>query len=112
MTFRVGMKVVCVCDRQRVSWRRRGWLERLRGFRLLGHNLNKGDVYTVTAVDTVFDNITKQPMQTLLVDHAWHFELRGMGFPSFQFRPVVERKTDISIFTEMLAPAKGRQLVS
>lgn len=27
-------------------------------------------------------------------------------------RPLVERKTDISIFTEMLVPAKGRQLVS
>lgn len=104
MTFRVGQKVVCVDDDKRMSWRPKGWFERLRGFRKIGHNLNKGDVYTVLAIGDVLDNITKQRVQTLFVDQAWNFGHRDLGFPSFQFRPIVERKTDIAIFTKMLTP--------
>lgn len=88
--FRVGQKVVCVD----VSY--------------FGPNtslLRKGDVYTIASVDAYEDahgeygvtlvEIIPQPAP------GWRD-----GFRASRFRPVVERKTDISIFTAMLNPTK------
>jgi hypothetical protein len=104
MTFRVGQKVICVDDLPRVSARNPGIFRRFRKFRDLDHNLNKGDVYTVTGLDSELDVIKNERFLTLHVDGAWHFGHREIGFPSYQFRPLVEVKTDISVFTEMLTP--------
>jgi hypothetical protein len=98
MAFYVGQKVVCVDDI--TCW---GPPSEMDG-------LTKGRVYTirefarhqtagefgVRLVEIVrplrWDDIIEQP-----------FILR-------RFRPVVERKTDISIFTEMLDPSKHKKL--
>ena len=76
MTFRVGQKVVCVDA---------------TGTYLVC----KGNVYTVTGVDTPFIEIDHTEVPSF-DDHR--------GMLASRFRPVVERKTDISIFTRMLKP--------
>jgi len=83
MTFRVGQKVVCV-DASNT-----------------GGKLSENEIYTVAVVDTA--PISRS--QTL-----WPAELgprpRDGGWYARRFRPIVERKTDISIFTAMLNPSK------
>lgn len=108
MSFFVGQKVVCVDDSLRARWRRNDWFERFRSWNILDHNLNRGDVYTVTHVDIV--QTDGGAFEVLLVAEAKHFEFPWLGFPSFQFRPLIERKTDISIFTELLTPTGPRVL--
>lgn len=108
MTFHVGQKVVCIDDQVRVSARNPGIFKRFRKFRDLHHNLNEGDIYTITALGSEWDVIKNAEFLTLLVDGAWHFGSRHVGFPSFQFRPVVETKTDISVFTKMLTPKREK----
>lgn len=106
MSFHVGQKVVCVDDAMRVSWRKSGFFGRFRRYRDLGHNLNRGDVYTVTAITAVRCTTSRVVFRMLHVAGAWHFGAPTIGFPAFQFRPAVETKTDISIFTRMLTPQR------
>jgi hypothetical protein len=90
--FRVGQKVVCV----KLHDGNPKWAVDLR----------IGGVYTVSFVSTGFNSgidleeypVTSQPLFTL-----------GRWSPCYWtglFRPAVERKTDISIFTAMLNPSK------
>jgi hypothetical protein len=83
--FHVGQKVVCV-DASDGEW------NDIRGG-ATGY-LVEGEVYTVAS-------IRKEPEVTFL-------RLEGVfsGWASIRFRPVVERKTDISIFRAMLNPSK------
>jgi len=97
MTFRIGMKVVCIYSG---PWQ------------LHGHEAapSFGGVYTIRriAADTnsglgfLFDEISNKPdhylNQTGIVFREKHF--RGS-----RFRPAVSRKTDISIFQAMLTPS-------
>lgn len=89
MTFRVGMKVVCV-DGDTVFF----------GNRLAGWNGDPpitGKIYTVHAIE--FCERYQQPVLRLV-------EIRNeLGYWVNRFRPIVERKTDISIFTKMLTPS-------
>lgn len=92
MGFRVGQKVVCV-DTSPGS----------RGY--VPIELEKGRVYTVAWISDYPDpdgdygihlvGIISQPQP-----------LHNSGFKCRRFRPIVERKTDISIFTSMLKPSK------
>lgn len=75
MTFRVGQKVVCVKP---------------------CNDLIKGRVYSVTAMGT------QKGISMLGVDQSY-FGPRA-SFYADRFRPIVERKTDISVFTKMLIP--------
>lgn len=75
--FHVGQKVVCV---DAGIWRK------------IANNV----VYTIHSINA---------------DHGLWLRLievdpLGGGYLSSRFRPVVERKTDISIFTAMLTPSK------
>lgn len=93
--FRVGQKVVCI---KSGAW----------------HSLNGdehdgpayGDVVTIRGFDT--------SKQGGLLFHEWrrpqHLYSDGTerGYLHIRFRPVVERKTDISIFTKMLTPDTRR----
>lgn len=106
MSFHVGQKVVCVDDRERVSQKDCGFFGRFRKYRRLHHNLNKGDIYPVTGVGVRRCDRSGEYYEMLLLGGAWHFGHTEIGFPSFQFRPLLERKTDISIFTAMLTPTK------
>jgi hypothetical protein len=88
MTFRVGQKVVCVDDGQDPLAPHACWLD--------GDKPTVGWIYTVMGYDKpdlgrpcIFIN----------------------GFPDWsflacRFRPLVERKTSIEVFTQMLNPQK------
>lgn len=93
--FRVGQKVVCVEDKP--------MLVDIFPYRAaVGVNLIKGNVYTIRGV--VFD--LKGTLCVYLVEARSPLPplSNGMERPYFatRFRPLVERKTDISIFKKML----------
>ena len=77
MTFHVGQKVVCVDPPD------------------LSDCLKRGQVYTCVAMEDIFLGVDccSEP------DHH-------CGWFRDRFRPVVERKTSIEIFTAMLKPSK------
>jgi hypothetical protein len=98
MTFRVGQKVVCVSTD--------------------AFNSNEGAVGSWLRVDAVYT-------VSALGAHPRYPDLpcvylcevnRTAPFAASRFRPVVERKTDISIFTEILRkaskPARGPAVTS
>lgn len=113
MTFHVGQKVLCVNDSRIMTSRKRGWFRFLDTFELLDHNLKWLEIYTVTHIGTIQDCLTGQRFDLLNVAEAVHFKFPQIGFPSYQFRPLVEKKTDISVFTEILdrESAQPRKLV-
>jgi hypothetical protein len=89
MAFRVGMKVVCVDDSNIVD---------LRIVKPV-----KGVIYIVrgiTAWNSIFLNEIVNPVLRFSDSYGdWEAE---PSFWSWRFRPVVESKTDISVFTKML----------
>lgn len=103
--FHAGQKVVCVDDKRRVAVRSSFFGIPLGRWIKLDHNLNRGDIYRIVCVTTV-RSAEGYIVQTLHVDAACHFEHPEIGFPSFQFRPLIEKKTntDISVFTKLLNP--------
>jgi len=97
MTFRVGQKVVCVDDRP-------DWHSRTKFF-------ERGHIYTISDLKMNSQFITGprsygagSGIRFVEVaephEYAW--------FDARRFRPAVERKTDISIFTAMLNPSEKR----
>lgn len=103
--FRVGQKVVCVNDQPR--------LIELFPYRAgLPTNLQSGQIYTITGT-TVDDS--GEPGVYLAEAKSSLRPFRDGRERSFwcgRFRPIVERKTDISIFTEMLTPAERKHEVA
>ena len=97
MTFNVGQKVVCITD---------DWQHSMR--HLVPNVPRKGSIYHVRGYDRVViapDSVGHK--------YIWLCEITnprvGLTEPSFlaaHFRPVIERETDISIFTAMLNPAR------
>lgn len=108
MSFRIGEKVVCIDDSMRVCYRKSGWFERWRSWIKLAHNLNRGDIYTICGFQT-YQGTSGDSVVCVLVAEAWHFEFREIGFPAFQFRKLVTRKTDIAIFNKLLIPSRERE---
>jgi hypothetical protein len=93
MMFRVGQKVVCVNVDSPPK-------EALSSFSPLPLDLVKGAIYTVTSVGVRHPcDLTNQPCVTLAEKHA------RQPYWASRFRPLVERKTDISVFTRMLIRA-------
>lgn len=86
MAFHVGQKVVCVND---------GW-RLVAGPKAIAE-VRKGDVLTVHSV-------LERGAKCFL-----HFREATHGYDANCFRPVVEPKTDISIFTAMLKPKKATE---
>jgi hypothetical protein len=80
LNWHVGMKVVCV--------------------KPFGDELMKGNVYTITWLGggSVFRHVPHCRVNG--GEQAWMLE---------RFRPVHDRKTDISIFTRMLNPQKQEE---
>lgn len=97
--FRVGQKVVCVDD----SWRTPGpgWGRT--------EAIVRGQVYTVHKcfIDEDGDAIVwlAEVRRDKRVRFFWG---EGIGYLSARFRPVVERKTDISVFQKLLQPKPER----
>ncbi|WP_105430193.1 hypothetical protein [Neorhizobium sp. T6_25] len=94
-TFQVGQKVVCVDDRFTCGWDR------------IVKTPVKGQVYTIRQLFT-FKACTGPVVTIILLDEIvnpvrkWDAGVMEAGFVPRRFRPVVERKTDISIFTALL----------
>jgi hypothetical protein len=86
--FNIGQKVVCinVCERPGTTWREDIPV--------------KGTIYTIEA----FDHDEEFGLGLILLEIK-NSSLWNYSFVARRFRPVVERSTDISIFTEMLIPA-------
>lgn len=86
--FRAGQRVICIDDDFRVSEQPAATLKR--------HNVTdaprKGRIYVVYS----------EYLDALILQE---FSLT-VGWCASHFRPVVSRKTDISIFEEMLKPSK------
>jgi hypothetical protein len=110
MTFRVGQKVVCVsdhaCDDPRL----------LPGGEYVPNWPSVGAVYTVRGLR---DGPVRPHLLLEEVINPERFFAEGvyeMGWNPTRFRPVVERKTDISIFTDILRkaskPARGPVVTS
>jgi hypothetical protein len=79
MNFRVGEKVVCVDPVN--EW---------------GFILVRGQIYTISKVGMFFSELHVDVIEAL-TPHS-------LAWRASRFRPVVERKTDISIFTKILKP--------
>lgn len=99
--FRVGQKVVCINDADGESH----WLVPTVGDM---DGLTRGCVYTVREI--YFDVVWAKTLVRLEEIRRPPCLLDGQpfecGFYPERFRPVVDRKTDISIFTAMLTDTK------
>lgn len=94
MNFRVGQKVVCISDdwfcQHPIVFPIKGRIYTVRGKNLEPHNaVSPVGLYLVEIVNTVFG-------------------ARENAFDAEGFRPLVEKKTDISIFTHMLSGSPVR----
>ena len=96
MNFRVGQKVVCVDDCKDLFGQPSG--------------LRVGTVYTVRGIDRDEKSISFNGAPGVYLIGIFRERMSGRerSYRAIRFRPVVEKKTDISIFTEMLKP---RELV-
>ena len=96
MTFRVGQKVVCI--HQPKSAIAKQWME-------LGANYpSKNSIYTIRDIVSFPDGSSGFLLQELWNDHLGYKP--EPAFDACHFRPIVERKTDISVFTKMLTDTK------
>ncbi len=84
--FRVGQKVVCVDASEFEQY------------------LDQDAIYTVTSIRMPFISVNCRPGPIETTTEA------ARGYYARRFRPIVERKTDISIFKAMLTPA-GKEKV-
>lgn len=85
MTFRVGQEVVCVDEDEATKH----------------YGIYKDRVYTIASIFEKAGAIFVY-LAEVTSDGGWY---------ASRFRPVVTRKTDISVFTAMLTPTKQRETV-
>jgi hypothetical protein len=85
MAFRAGQKVVCIDDDGAPM-------------------LTKGQVYTIKSIDPLMIVKWRQKVMKMAALHLYEIDPdpRCHGFAPLRFRPAVDRKFDISIFTRML----------
>lgn len=94
MTFRVGMKVVCVDAKLRLLARIIAWIFRIEW------PLVAGEVYTIQRLETISGEAATELAEVKNIPEMHRC------FRLTRFRPIVERKTSIEIFTSMLSPSK------
>jgi hypothetical protein len=102
MTFYVGQKVVCVDAGGHDRYVPRGF----KSSREM-HGLTEGRVYTVRWVGPALFGVMGIRVDEIIRPDCPIFG-REAAFAAARFRPVVERKTDISLFTAMLNPKRDR----
>lgn len=91
MTFYIGQKVVCIDDSSNtfiLKLHLRCW-----------HHLKIGEVYTISGFDPEGVDAVYLIEIPELVISGWDFPV---GWGVERFRPLVEKKTDISVFQQML----------
>lgn len=92
--FYVGQKVVCIDDGEQTQ---------------LGDRVEVGQIYIIQEFYIIWieDNRCAVLLQGLRRNHM----LFGDGWSINRFRPLQEKKTDISIFKALLNPVKQDELV-
>ena len=104
--FYVGQKVVCVDNKPRIDADHFGPFRRT-----FPMPLTIGEIYTVRG----FDRNGSYDYGLYLIECRSTYPARRdgteRGFYSSRFRPLVERKTDISIFTKILDKTKSKEPV-
>lgn len=104
MTFHVGQKVVCVDTADRLS----NITHHADGtpYQPIDFWLTKGAIYTVRWCGIMADHDLYPPYLGVLLVEINREDDRWLDSPfvASRFRPIVEKKTDISIFTAMLNP--------
>jgi hypothetical protein len=101
MAFRVGQKVVCV-DTTSAGL----------GQRWPSDYLKLGNIYTIRWIGECPYEAWRylgpciRLLEVIRPKDSTNPEWNDMPFAQARFRPIVERKTDISIFTRMLNPSK------
>lgn len=100
--FYLGQKVVCINDTPQSP------------FRPCLDGLTKGNVYTIRWIGDYFDiydqttNLCIRVEEILrLLDNRY---IQDMPYLASRFRPLIEKKTDISVFEKLLIPTKTREL--
>ena len=93
--WHVGQKIVCI---KNTFFR----TSRNREHKL--HGIVVDQVYTVAAIDPVGGLAGIVCLKEI---HGVKFQSNGdlLGYPIPCFRPLIDKKTDITVFTEMLNPA-------
>lgn len=97
MSFYVGQRVVCVDD----NWTNFDWCQ---------HTPNKptkGAVYTIRKLYYPPEGLACLLQEIVNPMRQWSLAFGEGGFMCRRFRHVVEKKTDISIFTEILDRENG-----
>ena len=94
MTFRVWQKVVCISQNPK-------WGEFPN---VIFPQIDA--VYTIRDIGPSYHSKCKGLAVRLLEIRNSDTDMGEPNFFAFRFRPLVERKTDISIFTRMLTPKK------
>lgn len=89
MAFRIGQKVVCVDARGRFCAETQPVLNAI--YTISGLHVDEDGDLICHLVEIARSDSAKQ---------QWNNP--NLGYDTRRFRPVIERKTDISIFTEML----------
>lgn len=94
MAFHVGQKVVCVSEPVPSE---------IQG-------IKAGGIYTIRSIERcpLFDVLGFRLEEVLCGATGLPGHIEG-GFRATHFRPVIERKTDISIFTAMLTPQRASE---
>lgn len=105
MNFHVGQKVVCINDQN--SFKRVG---------IWDFSVKMGEIYTIRWIgEFPFEPDRKFGLGVRLVEVQRKPELppwEDYPYSIHRFRPLIERKTDISIFTTLLNPANHKKLES
>ena len=96
--FRVGQRVVCVD----ATWRNRK----------ITCVLTKGVVYTIRGFCETSGGFIGLLLEEIIQPDGFLENGQERGFYKDRFRPIVERKTDISIFKAMLTPAGKKERVN
>lgn len=102
MAFRVGQKVVCVDASVHVGFGAKG-------------KIREGAIYTVREIGITVLNEPGVRLQEFVYDsdpgrvgYATKMPFKDAFYRAARFRPLVERKTSIEIFTRMLTPDKEK----
>lgn len=87
--FVVGQKVACIAD----DWGRAWWDSYVKG------NPVKGEIYTIRTIIAIQDRVWLRFSEIVNPSGSWFDEVE---YAAVNFRPLVERKTDIAVFERML----------
>lgn len=105
MAFHVGQKVVCIRERDEWTGPRAAMTRTTFPVKDAVYTVRDVFAHPLSVSDSIYlrlAEIHNTPAPTVL-------GLFEAGFVTTGFRPVVERKTDISLFTAMLTPKKAKE---